>query len=66
MGLTETDFHLSVAQTSFALAEINLDQTGAQKRKYSRPKTSTDEFINTKQGCCTEKRNLLAFEMGAK
>jgi len=48
------------------LADIILDQTGAQERKYSRPKTSIDKFISSKQGFRTEKRNLLAFEMGAK
>ena len=43
-----------------------MDQIDAQKEKVSRPKTSTDKFISAKQGFCTEKRNLLAFEMGAK
>ena len=66
MDLTETDFaYMSHKQVS-QLADIILDQTGAQERKYSRPKTSTDKFISAKQGFCTEKRNLLAFEMGAK
>ena len=48
------------------MAAIILDQKAVLKRKFSRPRTGTDEAQGLEQGLCAIERDLLAFEMGAK
>ena len=42
------------------------DQTTVLKRKFSRPRTGTDEVQGLEQGLGATERDLLAIEMGAK
>jgi len=43
-----------------------LDQNGRLKRKISRPKTDAKEVLGDERGLYAVKRDLFAFEMGAK
>ena len=42
------------------------DQTTVLERKFSRPRTGTDEVKGLEQGLCAIERDLLAIKMGAK
>ena len=43
-----------------------MDQNGRSKRKVSRPKTDAKEVLGFERSLYTVKRDLFAFEMGAK
>ena len=42
------------------------EQTIVLKRKFSSPRTGTDEVQGLEQGLCATERDLVAIKMGAK
>ena len=48
------------------MVAIILDQDGSKNGNKSKPKTSTEEFISSKETFVQEERDLLASEMDVK
>ena len=48
------------------VAAVILDQIAVLKRKFSRPRTGTDEVQGLEWGLCVTERDLFAFEIDAE
>ena len=58
MGLRETGFAVG--------GYYSRSNRCTERKKLSRPKTSTGKFISAEQGLCVMERDLFAFKMGVK